>query len=144
MCGTIERIRVFPSKGTAGEELTEGRLIENSGLEGDFHALGGDRQLSLLFAETRDRVAEQKERGLCLSRFRENISVRGMAPDGLKAGTRLEAGEAILEISGETKYCHEECSLFQKGKGCVLAGMNLFARVIKSGVIRNGNRICAE
>ena len=141
MYGIIERIRVFPEKGSAGAEINEGRLVENMGLEGDFHAVGGERQLSLLFTESRERLADQKEKELCFSRFRENIGIRGMTPCEVRQGVRLEAGEAVLEITGETKYCHEECGLYAAGKICALAGMNLFAKVIKGGVIRNGDRI---
>jgi cyclic pyranopterin phosphate synthase len=139
MSGIIESIKAYPAKGEAGRELAEGRLIENLGLEGDFYARGGERQLSLILSECRDMLAEQKKRGLCFSRFRENISVSGLAPDALRPGVRLEAGEAALEITGETKHCHEECSLYEEGKLCSLAGLNLFARVVKSGLIQAGN-----
>ena len=141
MGGVIESIKTYPAKGEAGRELAEARLIENSGLEGDFHAKGGERQLSLLFAETRDEITGQKEKGLCFSRFKENICIRGITPDAVAPGARLEAGEALLEITGETKHCHEECALFQAGKTCALAGRSLFAKVLKSGVIRVGDRV---
>jgi len=143
MSGIIECIKAYPAKGEAGVELTDGRLVENMGLEGDFHAVGGDRQISLLFAESRELLAGQKEKGLCFSRFRENISIRGMAADALRPGSRLGAGDALLEITGVTKHCHEECSLYEAGKVCPLTGMNLFARVIKTGVIRNGDTMYA-
>ena len=144
MEGTIERIRVYPEKGSAGVDKAEARLVENSGLEGDFHAKGGDRQLSLLFAETREQITEQKEKGLCFSRFKENISVRGMPPNELRPGVLIEIGEAVLEVTGETKYCHDECPLFEKGKTCALTGTNLFARVLKSGVICTGQKLALK
>ena len=144
MYGTIERIRIFPTKGCAGIELAEARLIENSGIEGDFRAREGERQLSLLSAENREQLTGQKEKGLCFSRFRENISIRFTGPDPLMPGARLKAGEAALEISGETKHCHEECSLYRAGKPCPLAGLSLFAKVLKSGTLRPGDRILAS
>ena len=159
MNGIVENIRAYSAKGEAGRELAEARFTENMGLEGDFHATGGDRQVSLLFAESRDRLTEQKGnglkiRGLCFSRFRENITVRGLTPAALVPGARLEAGEGVcaengvsikssvvLEITGETKRCHAECSLYEAGKPCPLAGRSLFARVLKSGIIRIGDRV---
>ena len=141
MNGTIEKIRVYSTKGSTGVELAEARLIENSGLEGDFHATGGERQLSLLLVESRDELTEYKEKGLCFSRFKENIGIRGMAPDALRSGARLAAGEAVLEITGETKHCHEECVLYHAGKPCPLAGQSLFAKVLKGGIIQRGDRI---
>ena len=138
MNGTIESIKVFPAKGEAGKDLTEGRLIENLGLEGDYYAKGGDRQLSILLAETRDELLEQREKGLCFSRFKANISIRGLFLASLTPGVRLAAAGAILEITGETKNCHEECPLYQAGKICPLAGRSLFAKVLKGGVISVG------
>ena len=141
MTGIIESIRLYPGKGEAGRELVEARLIENLGLEGDFHAKGGERQLSLILAETRDELMAQEERGLCFSRFKENITIRGPEPKELRPGSRFKAGEALLEISGENKRCHQECSLYEAGRQCPLAGKSLFARVLKSGIIRTGDRI---
>jgi MOSC domain-containing protein YiiM len=46
-----------------------------------------------------------------------------------------------LEITGEAKRCHEECGLYRAGKTCPLAGKSLFAKVLKSGVIRAGDGI---
>ena len=140
MKGVIERIKVYPAKGEAGREAAEASFIENFGLEGDHHAKGGERQISILVEE-----AGQGEKGLCHSRFKENLAVRGLAPSALRPGIRLEAGEAeqrvVLEITGETKHCHERCSLREAGKSCSLAGLNLFAKVLKSGVIRVGDGV---
>jgi cyclic pyranopterin phosphate synthase len=139
--GTIETIKVYSKKGDAGKELAEARLIENLGLEGDFHATGGERQVSLLCAESRDALVKQKEKGLCFSRFKENLSIRGMARNELRSGVRLEATGAALEITGETKRCHTECSLYEEGKPCPIAGQSLFAIVLKGGVIRAGDGV---
>ena len=139
MSGSIEKIKLYREKGAAGTELREGRLIENLGLEGDFYARGGERQLSLLAAESLEQAAGAKERGLCFLRFKENISIRGLTPGLLRPGARFGAGESVLEITGETKHCHEECALYQAGKRCSLAGLSLFAKVVKGGVIRTGD-----
>lgn len=138
MGGTIERIRAYAEKGAAGNDLSEGRLIANLGLEGDFHAKGGERQISLLFSESRAQMSGANE-GLCFRRFKENIAIRGI--ERIDPGTRLAAGDAVLEITGETKHCHAECSLFEAGKRCSLAGQSLFAKVMKSGIIRAGDKI---
>ena len=145
--GVVERIRIFPAKGEAGKELTEGRLIKDRGLEGDYHATGGDRQISLLFIDGLESITDDQKKGLCLSRFRENISVRGIksAEPGARfsvgEAARKAAGRAALEITGEIKHCHEACSLYEAEKSCPLAGMNLFAKVTGSGIIRVGDSI---
>jgi len=141
MWGIIERIKFYPVKGSMGMEMTEGTLIEGLGLEGDWHAKGGDRQVSLLFSEKSSKITDKEAKGLCYSRFKENIKIFGLTPDEARAGTRLEAGDAVLEITGETKRCHEECVFFKAGKRCSLAGLNLFAKVVKGGVIRSGDKV---
>ena len=141
MNGIIEKIKAYPARGEAGRELSEAYLVENSGLKGDFYATGGERQISLLIAEIKELMDQQKEKGLCFSRFKENITIRGIEANVLQKGVRLYAGEAELEITGETKQCYQECPLFEAGKTCLLAGMSLFAKVKKSGVIRAGERI---
>ena len=144
--GIIERIRIFPAKGDKGIDLAEARLIENLGIEGDFHTKAGDsekpdaRQISLQFTGNGESENAQAEMGLCNRRFKGNITIKRRQTSFL-AGTRFTAGEAVLEISGETKRCHEECPLFREGKTCSLAGTNLFARVIKGGIIRIGDRL---
>jgi cyclic pyranopterin phosphate synthase len=141
MHGTVERIRVFPAKGETGRELNEGIFIEDLGLEGDFHAKGGGRQISLFFAGTDPAETHSAEKALCFSRFGENITIRGIDPSVIKSGMLLSSADAILEVTAETKHCHEECELFKAGETCSLAGLNLFARVLKSGLIRLGDRI---
>ena len=149
MNGIIEKITAYPDKGSRGIELTEGSLMEDLGLRGDFHATGGERQISILFAESREQLAIQKAKGLCFLRFRENFNIRALQ-DSLPGsrllgpGMRMEAGEALLEITGETKRCHEECGLYRDGKTCPLAGASLFARVVKGGVIHIGDRVTVE
>ena len=139
MNGIIERIIIYREKGAPGVELSEGRLIEDRGLEGDFHATGGGRQVSLLFTGIRESLKGAKEQGLCFSRFKENITIKG--PGCVKTGDHLAAGESLLEITGETKRCHEECTLYNAGKRCPLSGASLFAKVLKGGVIHSGDRI---
>ena len=141
MDGCIERIRIYPDKASDGIELAEVRLVENLGLEGDFRAKGGERQVSLIPAECLVLIKSPAEKGLCFARFKENLCLGGLSPADLKPGVNLAIGGALLEISTESKHCHEDCSLHMKGQKCVLAGLHLFAKVVKGGVIRTGDRI---
>ena len=156
MCKVIiERIRIYPAKGEAGIELDEGQFIENLGLDGDWRAgdrghrthgsRSGSRSVSILFAESRELMENSEIKGLCFHRYKENLTLRCMAEyqqnetSMLKPGVRLEAGEAILEITSETKRCHEECVLHRAGERCPLAGRNFFARVLRGGFVRVGD-----
>jgi len=137
MKGIIRKIKIYPARGEAGREVSEGRLMENLGLLGDYHARtpgpnGG--KISLMY----EGLGEAGT--LCASRFKENITIWCQSPF-LSPGTRFSAGEAVLEMSGETKHCHKECELFRAGKPCSLAGLSLFARVLKGGIIRPGDEL---
>jgi MOSC domain-containing protein YiiM len=113
-------------------------------MEGDYHADGGgggERQISLCPEEARQWMAAQTRQGLCFRRFRENITTSGIRMEDLKPGTRLNAGEAVLEITEESKHCHDECALFTEGVPCKLSGQSCFAKVIAGGMIRAGDTI---
>ena len=143
MCGIIERITIYPEKGAAGNEVSRAMLVKDTGLEGDYYARGGERQLSLRLTDSGDggngrRSGDPEEKGLCTSRFKENIAISGL--EKVKPGMHYTAGEAIIEISGENKHCYDECSLFRAGKTCSLAGKSLFAKVQESGLVRVGDK----
>jgi MOSC domain-containing protein YiiM len=137
----VAGLKRYPEKGGPGIALEEAVLREGLGMEGDFHASGGDRQISLLPLEARLWMAGQEKPGLCFPRFKENISLRDLPPELLQPGTRLMAGETTLELSSQTKSCFEECRFFSRAKPCVLAGLHLFARVIRGGLIRTGDGV---
>ena len=137
----IIRLTRYKVKGIPGETLESVRLLEGQGMEEDFHAKGGDNQLSLLCMETSQWMDGQVEKGLCFGRYKENILLDGIASADLVPGIRLKAGEAFLEISDTHKECFKECTLFSSGQNCLLAGRSLFAKVIRSGIVKTGDLI---
>ena len=154
MKGIVEKISMYPEKGASGIELAEAQLIAGLGVEGDFYSKGGDRQVSILLAESRERMTAMEEEGLCFSRFRENLTIgyetqihhtKARRHEGrnlvFMPGDCLNIGETVLEISSDRKRCFEECDLFKAGKFCPLAGMYLFAKVIKGGIIHRGDTV---
>ena len=128
----------YPKKGEPAETLSEMRLLEGRGVEGDFH-LCGKRQVSLLSAEARRWMEAQTEKGLCFGRFRENILIEGLSFEDLTEGTLLSSGNAVLRISMRGKNCHDECGLFSKGTPCRLSGCAAFAVVERGGILRVGD-----
>ena len=147
MAGMVVRLRVYQAKGDKGSSVERVDLEQGVGLIGDFHANAeglatkNDRQISLFSLENREWIDNAPEKGLCFHRFKENITTQGLALENLKAGARLKAGTALLEISGESKRCHEECVFLVKGETCRLSGQNLFAKVVESGVLQIGDNI---
>ena len=137
----IAKLTRYPAKGCVGENTDSALLIEGKGMEGDFHADGGLRQISLLTTEERRWMDASDAPGLCFGRYRENILLDGISSAALVPGTRLKTGEAVLEISDTDKRCFEECPLYRSGKSCFLAGRSLFAKVVSGGLVRNGDTI---
>ena len=138
---TVVKLTRYPAKGADGEPLVQARFIEGQGMEGDFHACGGQKQISLLTVEERTKMDAYAEPGLCFGRYRENILLDGISPDALVPGKKIKTGGAVLEISDTGKRCFEECYLHRSGQSCFLAGRSLFARVICGGLVRTGDHV---
>jgi MOSC domain-containing protein YiiM len=137
----VARLTRYAQKGENGEVVSNAVLITGAGMEGDFHAQGGERQISLLTAAARQWISAQKKQGLCFRRYKENILLDAASAAALASSTRLRIGEAVIEISGQGKHCFEECPLYKREEPCVLAGQNLFVKVIKGGAVRVGDAV---
>ena len=92
MSGRISGLWRFTEKGRPGEEIPEAVFIENKGMEGDRFADGGERQVTLLPAETAAWMAEQETPGLCFRRYKANVQTAGFDVPGLEAGDEIAAG----------------------------------------------------
>ena len=134
---TVLGLTRYAAKGVPGETVQSARLLAGLGMEGDFHARGGERQLSLLSLEDRRWMDSQDEPGLCFGRYKENI-LFDVAPAPVP-GTRLTLGGAVLETGDGGKRCSRQCRLFGRGLACALAGRGLFAKVVRGGVIQTGD-----
>jgi len=138
MSAKISYLTIFRSKGESGESVTEVNLLKDLGVEGDFHQ-GGERQVTILPAETRRWLDAQTERGLCFDRFRENILIEGSGE--IKPGSLLSVGDAVLRISAFVKPCFDECALAACGTPCRLSGRAVFATVERGGTVRVGDAV---
>ena len=121
-------------------EVKSINLIENLGVEGDFHAKGGERQVSLLANESIDKMYEK---GLKLQpgAFGENIVTEGIELISLSIGQKIRIGETELEISKIGKECLERCQIFYQTGDCIMPREGVFAKVIKGGIIKLGDEI---
>ena len=115
-------------------------LIDNLGVEGDYHAKGGERQVSLLAEESVDKM---REKGLKLEpgAFGENIITEGIDLLSVSIGQKIKIGEAELEITRIGKECVERCQIYYQTGDCIMPREGVFARVIKGGVIKPGDEI---
>lgn len=134
----VERITYKNLDGRT-ESCSQAVLIEGLGIQGDLKANGGQRQVSLLPLWVRGRIEEGRVEGLCISRFRENISWSG---DGeMIKGGRYKIGEVVLEISELNKKCFSECHNIIKNTPCPLTFTVNHAIILKGGVIKINDEI---
>jgi MOSC domain-containing protein YiiM len=139
--GTLAALIRYPEKGAPGVSVNTAVLLEGRGMEGDFHASEGGRQISILSVEARQWMAAQEPPGLCFSRFRENMRLRGIPPELLRPGIRLRTGTAVLEICARPTRCNDECRFFSRKPACPLREKKLFAQVIRGGAVKTGDDI---
>ena len=137
--GYVSYIQIFSEKGRPGEQKEIIILEEGMGILGDRHADGGERQISILLSEVREWMGRQSEPGLCFRRYKENIRISGMMPGVFQEGAHLQIGESELEITGFGKRCFPECKYVSQGKDCVLLHGAFYARVVRSGRIKEGD-----
>lgn len=139
MMSTIYAISIGTDKGVPKSEVHEAYLREDYGVEGDCHAGPGDRQVSLLAWENalalQDKSIKAKP-----GDFAENIATEGLDFSKIKVGSRLKAGDALLEITEIGKSDWKEGDYSFRGTALV-ARSGLFARITESGWIRPGDSI---
>ncbi|MFH1137161.1 MAG: MOSC domain-containing protein [Pseudomonadota bacterium] len=134
-------VSVSRKKGVKKTNIPSGRLLRNHGLEGDAHAGDWHRQVSLLAAESIDKM-----RGLGLEitpgDFAENVTTTGLDLTELEVGTRLRLGPtAVLELTQIGKECHQGCAIMKAVGKCVMPKEGVFFRVVTEGEIKPGDEI---
>lgn len=139
--GRVNAVCISSSKGEKKRDVGEGLLIENSGLEGDAHAGGGHRQVSLLAIES---VEKMRSAGLNVGPgdFAENLTTSGIDLCSLPIGTILKVGDAaLLEVTQIGKECHDRCAIYHQAGDCVMPREGVFAVVRRGGKVRRNDRI---
>lgn len=135
-----EVVGIYLKKEKANRRIEEGYFLEGKGLDDDLRAQKKDRQVSLFTAEGWDEIQSTGCLGLCTGRFQENIRLRGLKLDYIKTGSLIRIGEAVFQITEIGKSCFPECSMVREGISCPLSREAMFARVIKSGIIKVGDK----
>lgn len=141
MKGSVTALYRFTEKGKPGEPLREAHFLENQGMEGDRHASGGEKQLTLLTQTGKDWMQAQETKGLCFSRYKANLETEGLDVSLLRAGMQLQAGTAVFTVSERRKECFPGCPLAENGISCKLLKNGLYLQVVKSGTVTIGDTL---
>ena len=131
---------ISEKKGERKTPLEAVTLRENHGIVGDAHAGDWHRQVSLLAAESIDKM---RKLGLDVNSgdFAENITTSGIELVSLPIGTRLQVGATQLEVTQIGKECHTRCAIYHQAGDCVMPKEGIFARVISGGTVRPGGEV---
>ena len=136
----VVAVCISGNKGERKTPVDSVELRENHGIVGDAHAGDWHRQVSLLASESIDKM---RALGLDVDSgdFAENVTTSGIELVNLPVGTRLQVGEALLEVTQIGKECHTRCAIFYQAGDCVMPKEGIFAKVISGGVIRPGDEV---
>jgi len=138
--GKILAVCMSEKKGTPKKNVKKAELKVDHGVVGDAHAGPGIRQVSLLAKESIDMI---RKKGIKLGcgGFAENLTTSGMELTSLPIGTKLKAGEAVLEVTKIGKECKKPCAIMRRYGECILPSQGIFAKVLTAGVVKQGDSI---
>ncbi len=138
--GIVRAVCVSDVRGVEKHAVPEGHFLVDFGIEGDAHGGSWHRQVSLL-SYNKVLAFNQKGADVGDGAFGENLVVEGIDFSALPVGTRLAAGTVILEMTQIGKECHSHCTIYQRMGECIMPREGVFAKVIKGGIIRPGDKM---
>jgi MOSC domain-containing protein YiiM len=86
------------------EEMASAPVTVKRGIEGDVRGQNTDRQITILFREGWEAALARAGAKLPWVARRANLYVEGV--DVPREGARLAIGDAVLEVTKETRPCH--------------------------------------
>lgn len=138
--GEVVSVNISSEKGVSKKRTAKISLIEDHGVENDAHAKTPNREVSLLAVES---ILKTRKKKLAVNPgdFAENITTKGIDLPKLPLGTKLQIGDALLEVTQIGKTCHSRCQVFYKVGDCVMPKEGIFAKVLRGGEIKVGDMI---
>lgn len=137
----VEAICISSEKSVTKSPIPEAEFIAEWGIAEDAHAGKGHRQVSMLSAESIDRMRERIP-GLTEGAFAENIITRGLDLTQIRIGDIVRIGsDVILEVTQLGKECHEACEIGRSTGACIMPVEGVFVRVLSGGSARPGDSI---
>ncbi|MGD0232104.1 MAG: MOSC domain-containing protein [Syntrophorhabdales bacterium] len=141
MKGKVISVNVSDNKGEKKHNIDRCILLEGHGLEKDAHAGPWHRQVSLLAAESIEKI---RKMGLDVKPgdFAENLTTEGIELPTLPIGTTLRIGGAVtMKVTQIGKECHTRCAIFYQVGDCVMPKEGIFTEVVEGGEVGVGDEI---
>jgi len=140
MEGRIIALSVSREKGVPKENVSEVRILEGYGVEGDAHGGNWHRQVSFLDKATLEWMRELVGREIRPGELAENVTV-DLDLSKVEVGDRISAGECLFEVTQIGKKCHTGCAIFQRVGRCEMRTRGIFSRVLRGGTLRVGDPV---
>lgn len=141
--GVILAVCLSEKKGTPKKNMHKAELQAGYGILGDAHAGNWHRQISLLSFEKIDSF-NAKGANVNFGDFGENLVVEGIDFPDLPVGSILQVGNVKLRITQLGKECHTHCQIYQRMGECIMPKEGVFAEVLSSGEIKEGDQMKVE
>mgnify|MGYP003589257800 CR=1 FL=1 len=140
MQGKIVAVCTSANKGERKKNIGAAKFFTGLGIEGDAHAGFKHRQVSLLAMES---IRKMQAKGLDVhpGDFAENVTTEGLELFTLPVGTRLKAGDILMEVSQIGKECHDRCAIYEMAGDCVMPREGIFVIVLSDGVMSVGDTL---
>lgn len=139
--GTVLSVNISERKGQKKRHVERGYLEVGWGIDRDAHSGPGHRQVSLLSWSSFEKM-KTLGADVYYGDFAENLTVDGMEVSALQPGTRLQIGEALVEVTQIGKECHNQgCAIKKQTGTCVMPVEGVFARVLDAGWVRTGDAV---
>lgn len=128
-------------KGTVKSPEPFIRLLA-TGVEGDAHSGPWNRMVSLLGRESIEKFEAASGRKVIPGEFAENITTSGLELWKTRPLDRFRSDEVELEVTQIGKECHgSSCAIFKEVGDCVMPKEGIFARVVRPGKLKPGDRL---
>lgn len=137
----VKAVCISEKKGEQKHPVEEAMLKVDHGIVGDAHAGNWHRQVSLLAAESVEKVQKALDFELKSGDFAENILTEGIELFTLPIGTKLQVGEAVGEVTQIGKECHQGCAIRELAGDCVMPREGIFMKILKEGKVKAGDEI---
>lgn len=137
----VKAICISEKKGEQKHPVEEALLKVDHGIVGDAHAGNWHRQVSLLAAESVEKVQKVLDFQLKSGDFAENILTEGIELFTLPIGTKLKVGDAVGEVTQIGKECHQGCAIRELAGDCVMPREGIFIKILEEGMVKAGDEI---
>jgi MOSC domain-containing protein YiiM len=121
------------------KNVGKGVLKKGLGLVGDSHA-GSEKEVTLLAIESIQQLCQETGISAGPGCFAENITTKGMDLISLPLGSKLQVGEARLEVIQIGKDPSQAHTYNYRGYS-ILPKEGIFCKVIESGEVKIGDAI---